>query len=572
MLKISTCFTNRIPSANLIFRDAENKGTNLIYMPEFPNRGTGFINLYRRKSYWDYVIIPKTFSFIGFKIHPNIYYKDFKKVLPMVRVQRKFTKNSQEMRSIVIDLTPLSEDFSALSKTRSKKMVMEAFITLIEGFALDNKTATARECYLLIDGNGTDNKEIINGLFYYSRLSSGKLRITDIEGILLYGNSRFWPLTTKDSDKDGSFLKININILTRYMKEVHLEDIDEKPETPEESIETTKNVVEKLYQVHIGRKTTSVQNMYTDKAKKSGEEVLEEDPLESIKSEVLQNQNIKGKDFEEKLTNLFKTKAPQDTKDAKDTKAVSETAKKAQQVKDNKQIEMIKTINKNLKELNKKHNGVIDIDPEAVERNASSFYKPLNIVGFTDFHAYGKQKSEFGEILDQAMMDLIKSIEIDKELGIKVQNVKTEITDTYDSRLKTYKIKLKHDGFGFQKPYTVSFHVPIPSQGKYLKVGGNDYIMINQFYSKPVVKVSPKMVRVYTHYSTCAISLKHHAINDIDGVEAMIAELAMTLKQGKKLKSAPKILNKEEIQELKKKYDLSEYMNNDIFVNLEIKE
>jgi hypothetical protein len=564
MLKIETCFQNRIPSANLIFRDKENRGVNLIYYPELGNSGIEFINKYRKKNYWDYVIIPMTFTFLSHKTYTNNYYKDFKKSIPMVRLQRKFTKNNQETRSTVIDLTPLSENFSAYSKSRSKKQTMEAFIKLIEGFALDNKTFTGKDCYLLVDGNGVDEKELTKSIFYFARLNSGKLRIKDISGIVLYGNKRFWPLTIKDKDKDGDFLKINLNVFSRYMKEVHGEEIDSKEVKPDEAIQQTKNVVEKLYQVHMGRKSKSIKNMYTDKIAKADTDI-EEDPLELIKSEVNRNQFLKGNTFEEKLSNLFKSKSKKEEK--------PKTKKEENQEKtDHKIKKMVTTINENLQELNKKHNGVVEVDEKILERNSKNFYKPLDVIGFKDFHAYNKQETEFGENLDQAMFDLIKSIESDKEIGIKVLNIRTEITDTYRDRFKTYKIKIQHKDFGHKKPYTVSFHVPIPSKGKYLKVGGNDYIMINQFFAKPVIKVSPKMVRVYTHYSTCAIHLKHHALNDEDGISSVLENFADMLKYGKKLKKKPHVLTKEEVEKVKNKYDLPDFLNNDIFVNLELKD
>ncbi len=560
MLKVTTMFANRIPSANLIFKDADNNGINLIYFPELPNQGTSLINMYRKKGYWNYVIIPKTFSFLGHKILTNNYYKDFKKEIPQVRIQRRFMKGDGGPRSVVVDLTPLSESFAAFAKSRSKKMLMEAFIKLIESFALDNKTITGKDIYLIIDGHNTESQDTIKSLLYYSRLNSNKLRIKNVNGIILYGSKRFWPMTTEESDKDGKYLKVNINILARYMKEVHSEDIETKVETPKESRENTRSVVEQLYKSHIGRKTVTATKMYTDKESRDKENVIEENPLEMIKAEVLQNPNIQGKGFEQKLSNLFKEEP--DTTPGE---------KKEKLKQDSKIPKMVKTISENLKELNKQYNGVVELDENAIDRNANSFYKPLDIIGFKDFHAYGKQKSEFGENLDQSMFDLIKSIETDKKLGIKVLNIKTSITDTYKDRMKTYTIKLQHKKFGYPKPYTVKFHVPIPSLGKYLKVNGDSYIMVNQFYSKPVIKISPKMVRVYTHYSTCAIKLKHHALDDDKGVDAMLEKFGDTLKHGKKLKSKPVILDKEQVVALKDKYDLPEYMNNDIFVNIEIK-
>ncbi len=558
MLKISTMFANKVPSANLIFKNSDNEAVNLLYMPELPNQGISLINMYRKKNYWSYVLIPKTFSFMGHKILTNSYMKYFKQEIPQIRIQRKFMKGDSGTRSVVVDLTPLGEDFAAFAKSRSKKMLMEAFLDLVAKFALDNKNNTEAEFYLLVDGDNTDQKEVVKALLYYSRLSANKLRIVNVDGIVLYGNKRFWPLTIQENDKDGNYLKVNINILARYMKEVYLENIEqEETETPKESMEATKKIVEQLYKSHIGRKTVTAEKMFTDQAKKTSEETLEENPLEMIKAEVLQNKNIPGKEFEEKLSNLFK----------EDVVVVN----KGESPKEAKIPKMVKTISQNLQELNKQYNGTIELNENIIDRNASSFYKPLNIIGFKDFNAFGKQKTEFGENLDQAMFDLVKSIEADKDLNIKILNIKTEITDTYKDRLKTYKIKLQHKDFGYKKPYTVSFHVPIPSKGKYLKVGGNDYIMTSQFFSKPVVKISPKRVRVYTHYSTCSIHLKHHALNDQDGVDSMMESLADVLKFGKKLKGKPYILTKDEVMTTKAKYGLPEFMNNDIFVNLTIK-
>ncbi len=570
MLKITTMFANKIPSANLIFKDNDNQAVNLVYFPELPNQGIDLINKYRKKNYWSYVIIPKTFSFLGHKILTNNYYKYFKQEIPQVRILRKFAKADTGTRSAVVDLTSLSEDFAAFAKSRSKKMLIEAFLNLVESFAVDNRANSDLDFYLVVDGDNTDQKEVVKALLYYSRLSNNKLRIKEVKGIVLYGNKRFWPLTIQDKDKDGDYLKVNINILSRFMKEVHLEDIDEEPaETKEESVSSTRKVVEALYKSSIGSETKAATQMFTDKAKKTKDETIEENPLELIKAEVQQNKNIPGRTFEEKLTNLFKEKTiePEDSEKSSDLKKKDKKDKKPEA----KIPTIVKKINENLLALNKRYNGTVSLDEKLIDSNASSFYKPLNIIGFKDFNAYGKQKSEFGENLDNAMFDLIKSMEIDTDLGIKVLNIKTSITDTYKDRLKTYTIKIQHKDFGYKKPYTVSFHVPIPSKGKYLKVGGNDYIMTNQFFSKPVIKISPKMVRVYTHYSTAAVTLKHHALNDSEGVDTMMESLSDTLKFGKKLKKKPEILEKDQIVDIINKYELPEFINTDIFVNLEIK-
>jgi hypothetical protein len=113
--------------------------------------------------------------------------------------------------------------------------------------------------------------------------------------------------------------------------------------------------------------------------------------------------------------------------------------------------------------------------------------------------------------------------------------------------------------------------VPTPSKGKYLKLGGNDWIMINQFFPKPVVKVSSDMVRLYTHYSTAAVFIKTHALNPDNDVKELIDDFTQSLRRTKKLKGTAEKLNSDKREQIVSKYNLPEYINNDIFQNLEIK-
>jgi len=551
MLRVETSFKNRVTTANLIFRDNDNKGVNLIYYPELGNSGINFINKYRKKNYWDYVIIPMTFTFLSYKVYTNNYYKGFKKAIPMIRVQRRFMKVNNELKSAVVDLTALSDNFTAFSKSRSKKMTMEAFFDIVQKFAEDSKI-TGKKVYLVIDSSVGEVSEMVESIYYLSRLTGNKLRVKGIEGIILFGGRRFWPLTIKDEDKNGPYFKINLNIFSRFMKEIHEVEI-ENEETPEESIQSTKNTVKALYDLHKEKFKSSVGNI-SGIAKKT--ENIEENPLELIKNEVIRNQHLKGKTFEEKLSNLFNEKNNKESK-------LKEEDKKTEK--------MVKEITSELEDLQKQYNGAIDLNESTVLKNTKTFFNPFNIIGFKTFNAYNKQDTEFGENLDQAIFDLIKSIEADKEVGIKVLNIRTEITDTNRDRYKTYKIKLQHKDFGHTKPYTVSFHVPTPSKGKYLKLGGNDWIMINQFFPKPVIKVAPQMVRLYTHYGTAAVILKTHALNENEGMGELLDNFGQSLKRTKKLKKNPEKLSDEKIENIKQKYNLPDFINSDIFTNFEIK-
>ena len=551
MIKISTFFENKIIAGDLIFRDKDNKGVNLIYYPELGSSGIDFANKYRKKNYWDYFIIPNAFMFMSHKTLTNGYFKDFKKAIPMVRTQRKFAKSSNQMKSVVIDLTPLSPNFTSFCKSRSKKMTTEAFIELVEQFAVDS-AKTEKECYVIVDNQTGTEHEMVSALQYYSRLNGNKIRIKGIEGIVVYGNKRYWPLTIKETDKDGVFLKINVGVYSRYMKDVHgIEEVEEVK--PEDQVRETKEMVKALYQVHQDTLKSSTVNI-SGTAKAASD--IEENPLELIKNEVTRNKHIKGKTFEEKLSNLFK-------EPGEDGKRENNSNIKTSKV--------VNEISDGLKKLNRDHNGSVELDESTILRNRKSFYNPLDVIGFNEFHGYNKQETEFGETLDQSIHDLIKGMEKDTDLGIKVKSIKTEITDTHRDRYKTYRIKIQHKEFGHGKPYTISFHVPVPAKGKYLKLGGNDYIMINQFSPKPVVKVSADTVRLYTHYSTAAVSLKTHSLNADQDVKQLIDGFATDLKRSKKLNKPPEKMEASKVQAIVEKYDLPDFINNEVFVNLEIK-
>ena len=552
MLKIDNFFKNRIFTPNLIFRDKENKGVNVIYYPELGSTGVEFANKYRKKNYWEYFVIPPAIMFLSHKVLTNSYLKDFKKNIPMVRVQRKFLKTANSLKSVVVDLTPMSHNFAAFTKSRSKKQTTEAFLEIVSKFAADSN-ATGKETYLMIDNKAGSEKDMVESLFYVTRLNGNKLRVKGIEGILVYGGGKFWPLTIKESDKDGDYFKINVNIYSRYMKDVQGEEVQEEIK-PKESVQQTKEMVKALYQVHQDSLKSATSGI-SGVAKKTID--IEENPLELIKNEVVRNKNIKGKSFEEKLSNLFKEP--------------SEGEGKRENNKDKKTTKIVEDISKELLALNKKYNGTMELDEATVLSSRDSFYNPLNVIGFNDFNGYNKQKTEFGDTLDQSIFDLVKSMEDDKELGIKVLSIKPEITDTNRDRFKTYKIRIQHKKFGHDKPYTISFHVPVPSKGKYLKLGGNEYIMISQFFPKPVVKVAADMVRVYTHFSTAAVFIKTHSFNANNDVKGVIDDFGRSLKRNKKLKGELNKMTPEEAQEIIHKYDLPDFLPNDIFVNMTIK-
>jgi len=566
MLKISTVIKNKIPTSNVMFRNDKNIGANLIYFPEFSieDKGIKFIQKYRKKNFWDYIIIPPAFNFMGKKVFTNVYFKDTKKFIPQVRVQKKFMRVQKEQQSVIVDLTPLSELFANFVKTRSKRQTIESFLNLVEAFAKDSKVAAPeKDVYLIIDNNDTTTDDFAEAFLYYSRMMQNKIRLENIDAVVFIGANRFWPVTITEEDKDGRYLKININIITRFFKEVHNQNITQEEIDPDEEIKNIKNDIDILHNLHQVQQK-SLKNETTSKIQ--GDE-LNEHPVEAIKHILNTSKVVKGKTVEEKLKYVYDRHSSIITKEQSESNDKKEKEKLQKTVQKNSKA--VEEISKNIKELNKKYNGVITVNPKSVETAADNYYDPIKVIGFNDFHAYGRQSTEFDQNLDEAMYDLIKSLEADKDLGIKILGISSEITDNYKDRFKTFRIKIQHKDFGNTKPYTVKFHVPYPAQGKYLKLNAGNYIMTNQFFPKPVIKVKPNTVRIYTHYSTAAITLKSHSITEQKDQSDILINFKKKLDSLKKLKSSMSY-EVDEINFFKEKYDIPKSVPVGLFFDAEV--
>jgi nitrogenase molybdenum-iron protein alpha/beta subunit len=194
---------------------------------------------------------------------------------------------------------------------------------------------------------------------------------------------------------------------------------------------------------------------------------------------------------------------------------------------------LVSKLTKEEKALVKKFNGTVFIE-EMQERDNFGIrsYNPDNIVKLTEFSGYRKQETEFQNNLDETMEDLIKSMEKDKELKLKVLTVKSEIKDNNKTRFKRFTTQIQHADFGqtFKGKYSFIMDVPYPIEGKYIKFGGNDYVMVNQLFNKPIQKVNNQLVRLYTHYNTTSVSLKNSKFNGVYGLDNLEKEVIVTIK------------------------------------------
>jgi len=474
----------------------------LFYYPEIGKDINGnevstikFINKFRKKGIFNEILILPRYR-LDYKIQvANKYIQEFKKINPTVKIVPKF-KTFQKNKLNVVDLQIISELFFILAQKFSKFKALKEVFEFINNIVKDNNLTQDKILFIEL----SDTSLFFNTLYKFFRRNGLKVSkdVLNIDYIFILtktDNDEYdiYPLCY--SEKNQLILRQNIyNLIQREYFNINIEEEVSK----EEKIKIAKENLLNQYQ--------ELKKDYVTKLLEKPDKKLENtiDNIYQTISEI----DVPGKTIPEKINNLFK--------DEKDEKIK------------NKVTELIKY----LEELNKKYNGVIEINENLINKTADIFYDPVKITGLKELTVYNRQKTEFDEVLDNSMIDLIKSIE-KSNAGIKVLDIKIDIEDTNKDRLKIYEVKLKNTKHGYNKPYTIKIKVPYPIKGKYLKIGGINYIMINQFYPKPLLKVKPNIVRLYTHFNTFTVSLNTSSITETEDLKNIFDKMISLNKKTK---------------------------------------
>ena len=489
MLLLNQIYKFNDSGINALFSGEE---TVVIYYPELGVNASGknFVNKLRKKGIFNEVLIPPMTTFINRKSNNNNYIKEFRALNPNVKVVPSF-RNFIKGKINLIDLTPLSELYFLQTRNLSKFKLTQELIDIFNRFSEEYNKKT----YLLIGAGQNEIDNIfLEILFKIARKKGFKFEsnFLKIDGAIISKVDQdqqfeWYPLIQK-KDKELIF-KFNIyslfqkNYKTGFKDTEEIEDLDRTTEEgiidKEKEKENIRNQIlelsDKLLDKHV-----DIEHML-----KTGEK---EEALDSV-YELINNDSIEGDTTIEKINNLFKDK-------------------------DKKTKKKIKNLIDYLEEVNKQFNGALKLNNKLLNESSNSYFDPQKIIKLEDLTGYKKHATEFDKLLDHSMFDLIKSIEKDKEAGIKVENIKTEIYDTNTSRFKKYVITFKNTDTENKASYTQELIVPYPIKEKYFKIDGVNYIMINQFFPKPILKVKPNMVRLYTHFSTFSVWLSTHILDE----------------------------------------------------------
>lgn len=322
---------------------------------------------------------------------------------------------------------------------------------------------------------------------------------TNLDGIVFLDEKthKFYPLTIK-KEKNSIGLKWNKNTFNQLLM-----DLDIKTEINQSKIELTDDVI-----INDKQEVQKLLSEY-EKLEKSGEAEKtseKEQFLNQVKTII---DKYPGKDFKEKLTYLFKIENKNKNSE------VDLKPKKQEPLAETKTKTETKTL-ETLEEINRIYNGSVlfsEIEPNLT----TQIFQPKTTVGLKEFSSINKQRTEMFEKLDENISDLMETFKQDPDLKIEVLDIKSKLVETNKDRFIEYTVKIKHDyGMATKKPYSITFRVPAPIDDKYVKIGGNNYIMIQQLFPQPIQKVNNTTARLYTHYNTTSVILKGSKLESKD--------------------------------------------------------
>ena len=538
LLNLNSSITISANSINSLI----DKPTFVFYLPEPGIQGKNFVNDFRKKSIFQSAIIFKYYIFKNKKLNAQEYIQEFKKQNPNVPVItdiKTIKKQTLKNKIIFIDLTLFSELF-LIQKSIIKFKAFYEYITIINDL-IKSLNLDIKQSYIFYEGTASLHPFFDYLMLYLRRKSftidSHELKVSGIIAFDRQVKLKLYPFAKIEKEREKEVLKFKIPVLNQYQKEVLLQD-EEEIKTEDDIINDIEN---KLKDFDVSKIKEEIKN--NSKTKQSSEEIIK---IQESKKEF--NKDLD--DIYNLLTKINPNKSPEENLEYLKEKFKNDETKKEFLKKADVLLEYLKMINK-------KYNGMIEIDENLITKINDSFFNPIDIVGFKEVNVYNRQSTEFDEVLDQSIYDLFKKIESDKELGIQILNIKSEIVDTNKDRLKKYYITIKQTKFGKKQPYTIELDVPYPIHDKYLKFGSNTYIMINQLFIKPLIKINPNTVRFYSFFGTITVKLKTHTFNELNDFDKIIDKLQKISKSKKLIFNYYEENERQKVNLLLEKYNIA---------------
>lgn len=357
----------------------------------------------------------------------------------------------------------------------------------------------------------------------------------------------------QNETKDKAYLKISKVMFQRVLN--IYEDLLDKPDFSVIKDKAKEEKV-KLLGFSGAKDLNTILNIGVDIENILYNKKIENDPVELAKKakEFIEGNpslhDLQGKNFKEKLQNLLlsvkhaeKLQSNQSLKsqvglknsttDGITYEPLTKEMENEVKIQDKNVTKLIDEMSVAEQELLKRYNGTLFLKNMQERTNFGiRSFNPDNIVGLKEFNGYDKQAQEFYNNLDENITDLVNSLTKDSDINIKIHKIESILKDDNKTRYKEFNVQISHPNFGqtFSGKYTIRFKIPFPVEGKYLKIGGNDYVMVNQLFNKPVQKVNAHLARLYTHYNTTSVTLKNSKLNGSYGLANIEKETVVGLK------------------------------------------
>ena len=522
-IKLTANNNGDIIGSDFLFLNEENKNNN--------NLLVNFMS-YQNITTFDNIIVPKFLTVLNKKIVNTNYIKETKKKIPnLTSILRKIRIHKNHN---LMDFTTIQPEIISRINTGSKVKISENLFNTFNKACIDfdnNVTvrgskleAKERKTYLLIYNNL--NKEslidttILELIEYYFKFFNYSIE-TNLDGIVYCINNKYFPLTYVDNAENKKFQEMNASNHPKlkgtitYKNKIHFnrQMLTQIQSFMENFTINDNNIKSK----GIGTSSDDSIDLTTLKVKIM--EIVNDETIPNkeiqIKSLIQKTNDINliDLDFEAKVKYIFKDLYENKEKEEISNDTTNTTIDKVDAAK----LDKIKTEYKKVLET---YHGSKTIKIN----NKDRVFNPEEIVGMTTLSGYDRQKQELKDNVDIKMLDLFKSLENDKDINIKIKDVKISLIDEFNNRYKLYKVKIEHPVFGktFNKPYELQLKVPYTIEDKYIKINGNNYIMINQLFPKPLHKINQNLVRLYTHFNTGSffISNSANSENSIQELEA----------------------------------------------------
>ncbi|MFW6247235.1 MAG: hypothetical protein ACOC22_03640 [bacterium] len=138
---------------------------------------------------------------------------------------------------------------------------------------------------------------------------------------------------------------------------------------------------------------------------------------------------------------------------------------------------------------------------------------PKDIITINHTTGAWRQKKEFEETIHKNVEKLFQTLENTTDKPVEVKSIDHEVIDDNANRHIKYTVTLQNKSGGKKDPYKVNFYVPGIVSDRYFKLNGNNYVIGNQHFLKPVTKTVKNDVRVLSNYAIVRLGLERVKFN-----------------------------------------------------------